>query len=152
MALANGEQEQPRASIHGTAEKHSSPLTGRLRDVELYAARQSCSVASLRVTPLKPYRRCPICPEALKHQLNGCPRSIARTGEIVGKRPLIDMDLKGRSRRLLVHLPLAVSGQVAKVLVELLGRKGLGSCTLQDRLRRGLFRRPLWRNHEPAIG
>lgn len=152
VPLANGKQEQPRASIHGTAEKHRPPSTSWLRDVELHTARQSCSVASLRVAALEPCRRYPVCLEAPKHRLDGCPRSVARAGEIVGKRPLIDVDLKGRSRGLFGHLPLAVGGQVAKMLVELLRRQAFSSRALKNRLHRGLLRRPLWSDHEPTIG
>jgi hypothetical protein len=95
MSLPDSEQEQLQTSIDDTAEKHRSPLTGRLRDVELHAARQSCAVASLRVTPPEPYGGHPVRLEELKHRLDGCLCGIARASEIVGKRPLIDMDLKG---------------------------------------------------------
>jgi hypothetical protein len=71
--------------------------------------------------------------------------------EILGKLSLVYVDRKGRSHDLFRHLPLAVGGEVAEMLVEFLRRHALSTCALKDRLNGGLFRWPLWRDYEPTI-
>jgi hypothetical protein len=48
-------------------------------------------------------------------------------------------------------LSLAVGGQIAKVLVELVKRHALGIRALEDRIGRGLLRWPLWGDHESTV-
>jgi hypothetical protein len=132
VALSDGEEEEFENSVRGTAEEYRSPLASGLGNVELHATGQSRSVASFGVAASQPTCREPIRLKALDHRLDGGAGRIAGVGQVFRERQLIDVDLEGRSRRLFGHLPLAVGGQVAEMLVELLGRQARCSGAVQD--------------------
>ena len=73
--------------------------------------------------------------KALDQRLDDRSAGLAQMGEILGELSLVYVDRKGRSRGLFGHLPLAVGGQVAEVLVEFLRRHALPACSLEDCLR-----------------
>jgi len=89
--------------------------------------------------------------ELLDHWLDRRTTGLARVRKVLRKLTLVYVDREGRSGGLFRHLPLAVGGEVAEMLVKFLRRHALSARALKNRLYRGLLRWPLRRYYEPTI-
>lgn len=151
MPVAYRQQEQRRPSGDGSTQKHCAPLAGRLRNVELDATWQAGSVSGLGIASLQPSSTSAARLELFDRGLYSDSSSVAQMRKVLHKLSLVYVDREGRSGGVFRHLPLAVDGEVAEMLVEFLRRHALSARTLKDRLNGGLFRWPLWRDYEPTI-
>lgn len=149
VALAHCNQHESRLRSLLVTCKDRSPLTSRLRDVELYTTFEARSILAFLFAAQKPVTRRTLVAQLGHHRLDrrSCRR---RTANEILREHLIDRPNFEARTRARAHscLSLAVGRQRSEVPVEFLGTHRRGPRPLSDLLNRGRLGRPVRREDE----